>query len=327
MTFDILTIGAAVRDVFLLSEAFTTVRSSAFPDGLGECVALGSKVGVERCVLATGGGATNTAVTFARLGFHTGIVARVGDDEPGRAIQRELSGEKIATTLLRTVKREQTAYSTLLMSETGERTALVFRGASGAFHPIDIPAAAFKTRWIYLTSLGAHLEVTGSILARAARAKIRVAFNPGADECARAKQTRSLVRDAAILLLNAGEARMLLESDERDAATLARAGAKLAPLCVVTDGAKGAAASDGATTWLARTTGVTATSTTGAGDAFGSGFVAGIMKAWSVEDALRLGVINAERVIRHIGAKEGIVTGWPLRRTLLTVPVRTVRSL
>ena len=45
---------------------------------------------------------------------------------------------------------------------------------------------------------------------------------------------------------------------------------------------------------------------TGAGDAFGSGFVTGLMKGKSIEGSLEDGKKQASNVVKHIGAKKGL---------------------
>jgi len=47
--------------------------------------------------------------------------------------------------------------------------------------------------------------------------------------------------------------------------------------------------------------------TTGAGDAFGSSFVAGLIKYNDIEQALKLGILNSNSVIMKIGAQEGLL--------------------
>ena len=89
--YDIITIGAATRDVFLVSNAFVAIKSKKFATGAGECVALGSKIEVSNLVLTTGGGATNAAATFGSLGFRTAAICRVGDDSPGKDVVEDLS--------------------------------------------------------------------------------------------------------------------------------------------------------------------------------------------------------------------------------------------
>jgi sugar/nucleoside kinase (ribokinase family) len=46
---------------------------------------------------------------------------------------------------------------------------------------------------------------------------------------------------------------------------------------------------------------------TGAGDAFASGFVAGQMIGKSIENSLKLGLEESESVIKHKGAKIGLI--------------------
>ncbi|KKR21981.1 MAG: Sugar kinase, ribokinase family [Candidatus Uhrbacteria bacterium GW2011_GWE1_39_46] len=84
----IITIGSATRDVFLASKHFQTIKTDIFPTGLAECVPLGSKVEVETVVRTTGGGGTNTAATFASLGFDTTVITKVGDDNTAQAVHR-----------------------------------------------------------------------------------------------------------------------------------------------------------------------------------------------------------------------------------------------
>src|SRR3989338_1907591 len=112
---DVLTIGAATRDVFLESPAFKIISSSEFQTGLGECVALGSKNEVSNLTFETGGGATNAAVTFARLGFKTQAAVSVGSESNGVEIIKVLKKEKIDTDNIQKQKEAITAYSTLLL--------------------------------------------------------------------------------------------------------------------------------------------------------------------------------------------------------------------
>ena len=65
--------------------------------------------------------------------------------------------------------------------------------------------------------------------------------------------------------------------------------------------------------WLAHagTTGAKSLSRTGAGDAFGSGFVAGFIKSDDVKYALAVGTLNAESTIQKHGAKNGLLKTWP----------------
>ena len=95
-SFDIVTIGAATQDVFIKSKKFEELRDPHAPDGFDACVPLGSKIDVDDLFFSTGGGATNSAVTFARLGFKTACLSRLGQDMTGSTILAELKKEKIS---------------------------------------------------------------------------------------------------------------------------------------------------------------------------------------------------------------------------------------
>ena len=137
--FDVVTIGAGTRDVFLMSKEFKFIESSVFSTGIGECVALGTKIELDSIVHTTGGGATNAAATFARLGFKAAAICRVGEDGAGRDLIIELQREGIDTTMIRRIPDESTGYSTLLTASSGERTVLVYRGVSSSFTTADVP--------------------------------------------------------------------------------------------------------------------------------------------------------------------------------------------
>ncbi len=128
--FNILTIGSATRDVFLRSKDIQLMPSDKFSTGVGECVALGSKVEADYIHFDTGGGATNAAVTFSRMGLKTAVLSRIGDDGHGMEVLSVLKKEKADVSIIQKTKKEHTAYSVLLLAASGERTAIAYRGAS-----------------------------------------------------------------------------------------------------------------------------------------------------------------------------------------------------
>lgn len=321
----IITIGAATRDVFLTSKAFQVIRSPQFSTGAGECVALGAKIDVDSCVLSTGGGATNAAVTFARLGFPTKIISKIGNDEPGRDIVQTLAKEKVDCSLIAVDKKGQTAYSTLLTTEDGERTVLIYRGVSAQFALSDVPTKVLAGDWVYITSLAGNVELLEKIVDFCKKKKIKVACNPGGGELKQASSLRRIVRKFDILILNKEEAQSLSGKSTKDLAELCTALSDGPEYVVVTDGPNGAYARVGKKTYFARASDAKSISRTGAGDAFGSGFVAGVMKGLSTDDALRIASLNAESVIQNIGAKTGILRAWPPAKQLSRFQVREVR--
>ena len=323
---DIITIGSATRDVFLLSDHFKLMNSHQFETGVGECVPLGSKIEIEEKIESTGGGATNAAVTFSRLGFSAAIVARVGNDAAGREVLADLVREKIDTSLVRTIRKGETGYSTLLTAQTGERSVLVYRGVSADFTSADIPWHDLSARWLYITSLAGNLALVKRLAEDAAKHGAAVAWNPGHSELAKGLASfRAILPFISLLLVNREEAAMLTHEDDPTAAyhMLSRIGA--AGTVVITDGDKGAYAfrRDGA--WKSSTTGAPAISRTGAGDAFGSGLVAALLKGFPLPTALAIGTLNAESVVSHVGAKKGILKKWPRKAQIAHVKVREIK--
>jgi len=76
----------------------------------------------------------------------------------------------------------------------------------------------------------------------------------------------------------------------------------------MTEGNKGVLVSDGKNIYSAGIFRGKLVDRTGAGDAFGSGFVAGIIEKNNIEYAIRLGSANATSVVEKIGAQAGILT-------------------
>ncbi|MBI5369842.1 hypothetical protein HZA85_01440 [Candidatus Uhrbacteria bacterium] len=322
--FDIITIGGATRDVFLVSDKFLSIRSKKIPSGVGECVALGSKIEVDQLVLTTGGGATNAAATFASLGFHTATMTRIGDDSTGKDVIDDLSAFGVSTHFVRMIKGGQTGYSVLLTMRDGERTILTFRGVSSQFEQKDIHwGGCEQTKWIYLTSLGGNLALSKKVIENARRCNIKVAWNPGKGELKSGmKSFLALLPMIDILTMNLEEAKLL--TGKKHVTGIFKMLQSDGKIRLITDGTNGSHVwRDG---WMAHagTTGVKAVSRTGAGDAFGSGFVAGFIKREDIRYALAIGTLNAESVVQQFGPKLGILKKWPGTLTTKKIKIQTL---
>ncbi len=318
----ILTIGSATRDVFLLSKAFKIMPMPGSPGVMAECVTLGAKIDVDNLVLATGGGATNAAVTFARLGFAASCMARIGSDEPGDAVLKDLIANHVDTSLVSVAKKENTGYSTLLTAENGERTVLVFRGASANFSEKDVKLSKIAHNAVYLTSLGGNVALATSVAKACKQKGAMFIWNPGMQELKAGRGLDPVRKLVNILIVNLEEAQLLSGKSSNDPKIQCDLLALPGCIVVITDGANGAFARQDKSTWHCRTSGVPSISRTGAGDAFGSAFTAAILSDHSVEDALRIGTMNAESVVQQVGAKAGILTAWPKTTDLAAYRVR-----
>lgn len=292
------------------------------PGVMAECVTLGSKIDLDDITYAVGGGAANAATTFARLGFATAIATRVGDDPTGRDLLNDIERNNVSTSLVTVVKKGKSPYSTLLTAMNGERTALVYRGVAADFAERDVPTSKLKTKGIYMTSLGGNTALALKIGQYAQKKGLAIAWNPGGAELAGGRSLHPITKLMSVLLLNREEAELFLgRKDEVKA--LAKSIAVPGQTVVITDGPNGALAYQDGSAWVSRTSGKPSISRTGAGDAFGSAFVAALMRDMTPADALRVATLNAESVIQHVGAQAGILKAWPKPSALAAIRVRS----
>lgn len=320
MKYNIVTIGSAVKDSFWEIK-FPLISWPRTPLKKAMVIPFGEKFYLSGIRDALGGNAANTAVTFARQGFSTAIFARVGDDLSGNIIYQKLQREKVKTSFLSRSSGENTAQSILLL-QGGERSILTYRGAS---EKISLPNELEKkinADWLYVSLSGKSYKLFPQLVSCAKRRGIQIAFNPSDQHLREGrKQLLAHLKDVSFLVLNEGEAAQLTSLSFSQPRNVFRKLDALVPgIVAVTSGKKGVSVSDGKYLYRAGTfSEKKVIDRTGAGDAFGSGFVAGLMRnkkrtangEWSKSSichAIRLGSANATSVVEHIGATEGILT-------------------
>ena len=324
--YDIFTFGQATQDVYLMSKKFKVIQNTRSSSAQAACFAFGSKMELDDVLFEVGGGGTNTAVTFSRLGLSTAVVTKIGSDAAGEEIIASLHEHGVSSHFVSVDDRMRSGYSTIFLNIAGERAILVYRGASHSLKPTDIDWKHIDGRWIYISSLAGNLTLVRKIFAHAKKKGIRVAWNPGALELqAGIKKIGQLVRHVDVLLLNREEAVTLLGArHEKDIDLVRRLDKACEGIAVITEGEKGSWVCDNTVVRRIHIRPVKAVDTTGAGDAYGSGFVAGLIKRpGDIDYALRLASINSASVVQEIGAKHGLIsrklprTSWMRIRTQL----------
>jgi sugar/nucleoside kinase (ribokinase family) len=300
----VLSIGAAVQDVFLQGAIFAPRRTA---EGFMEQFVPGSKNEVENVVYSTGGGASNAAVTFARHGFRSSFLGRIGRDVAGRAVMEALHRDGVQTKAVSLDDKQSTGYSVLLLAPSGERTILTYRGASEVYNLRTRQLAAHKADWYYISSLAGDFSSLRMVLRYAHRHGIKVAINPGKDELRQSRQFKELLPLITLLSVNKQEAQMLFAGDT--SLQLIRQAAAHLPMVIITDGPQGSVATDGQQVYHAGMyKNVPVIDRTGAGDAFSSGFTASLIAGEPMERALVFASASSTSVVGYIGAKTGILT-------------------
>ena len=310
-----LAIGTATQDVFLQGKVFRAHKE----DGkLYEEFALGAKLPVETVTFTTGGNAMNAATTFARQGLESEFMGIIGTEPAGQAVMAALDTEGISTQYVVQDDDFQTSYSTVLLAPSGERTILNYHGThvhdNGA--PLDLDAVGHAD-WLYLSSVGS-VALLERLVTIAAKNGVQVALNPSGAELAEAAKLRTVLEDVSILLVNKEEMAQIVEGKTLE--ELVRHGANLVQTVVVSDGSRGVMAADGTKVVKAGMyEDVPVVDRLGAGDAFGSGFVAWHAMGKSLEDAITFASANATSVVTKVGATAGIlhahadIHGMPLQ--------------
>lgn len=308
--YDVVTVGAAVLDIFMKSDKFKVVQSSDIPGGIAMCEVYGGKMEVEQVVISSGGGATNTAVSFAKKELKTGIIAELGNDPQSLLIHKDLEEGGVETRFLVQEPGETTAVSVILIAEDGGRSIMVHRGAAAMLSKEDMPREELNTRWMHISSLGGNMEFLEHLLGWAKEKKIRVSLNPGFKELESKERLIKLLPQVEILFVNREEAKFLWGVDfSDDALWQSKQNLPGSYVTVITDGSRGGKAYiNGKVLMYPGVSVKEVVDTTGAGDGFASGMVAGVLYGKSYEEAIEWGTRNAIGVIKYVGAKKGLLT-------------------
>ena len=340
---DIITIGSATRDVYLKSEGFEIRKHNDSPTGVEQCFPLGAKIEVKEVVFTTGGGGTNTAVTFSRQGLKTGCVGVGTNDFNGKGVIKELKQEKVkqffnihpirSKDTLRALaasngagKDDHTAYSVILVHPNAERTILSYKGEGQHFNSDEIKWKKLKAKWFFLGSLGGNQDLLEKAFEYITARNFKITFNPGGKELAHGlEKLKPYLAEVDIFSVNKEEGEELLtNSQERivnniTAEEILRGLDKLVKgIVVLTLGPEGVLVSDKNKIYKAGTPDSPRVERTGAGDAFVSGFVAQyILSESDIIKSIQFATANASSVVAQYGPKAGILKKgdfgpWPL---------------
>ncbi|MFZ2970330.1 MAG: carbohydrate kinase family protein [Minisyncoccia bacterium] len=332
---DIITIGGASRDITFITDKGKVIET---PENLTEQKLLafeyGAKINCDEVRYNFGGGACNTATTLAKLGINVAVNCKVGDDDEGRAMIKNLKKIGVKTGLVQVDKEERTGLSLVVVNKNGgDRVIFRHKGAS-EFLEVKYEGLIGKSKWIYLTSLaGSGKESLEEIKKIIEKKGIKLAWNPGGAQIGTGKKgLEEFFKVTEVLIINKDEAIEFVESDEKikldynqinDPAVLSKTIKKWGPKIVaITDGENGAYVYDGGEHVLfAPATTNRGIDTTGAGDAFGSAMVGGYMLTDKLEDALKFGVLNSGNVVSEYGAQNGILDRAEIEKKLNSVKV------
>lgn len=298
MLYDTISFGSATLDLFLKSKQFRVQKREDGSEDL--CLSYGGKMDVDDFAIQSGGGATNTAVAFARMGLRSAVVSELGTDLASKVIVAELKEEGVDTSFLVQEKEEDTAVSALLISSSGGRSAVTARGASKMLTVSDVPFEKLRSNWMHISSLG-NVELLLALAAHNKNHRIRFSWNPGGAELESITKGELHLQEIypTLFCVNEEEAQKILDAGY----SLETAGETV----IITNGKEGGRYHERGNWKTYQPLSTKALQETGAGDAFISGVVSGYLFERQTEEAIEWGKKNAASVVQHMGAKTGLL--------------------
>ena len=261
-------------------------------------------------VECSGGSAANTVVGAAMLGVRAAFVGRVRDDQLGHVFTHDIRAAGVQFDTAPATDGPETAVCMVMVTPDAHRTMCTHLGASIELGPDDVDEALVRNSAVLYLE-GYLWDPPGA--REAMRRAIRIAKDEGravalslsdpfAVDRHRADFLDLVDNDVDILFANEHELTSLYGIDDLD--TAFNEVMPLVKVAACTRGEHGAViVGDGETHVIPAEPAVQVVDTTGAGDLFAAGFLAGWTQGRNLHDCGRMGAVAAAEVISHLGAR------------------------
>ena len=306
----ILGIGSALVDILtqipneqLLQELNLPKGSMTYVDAQTS-VEIGKKLAYLGSQMASGGSTANTMSGLARLGIETGFLSKIGKDEVGEFFKKQMTDSRVKPLLLTTDTPSGRVIA--MVTPDGERTFATCLGAAAEMCADDIHTDLLDGWDIFYVE--GYLVANPPLLEKAldtAHAKgMTIAMDMASyNEVQKHRDLllRLLEDRLDIVFANEQEAKALTGLEDPEAAL--HYIAERCQIAVVKVGAKGAYVQRGNEIVTIPPMEANVVDTTGAGDMWASGFLAGLVKGENLQKCGMMGAIVAKNIIEVVGAK------------------------
>lgn len=312
--YDVICFGSATIDNFIdtfdrkhLTEAQKKMRYKHMIS-----YSTGDKILIREMNTSIGGGGTNTALTFKRFNHTTAYCGAIGNDSNALIIKDYLKKQGI--DFVGHTVEDNSGYSVILDSIEHDRTILTYKGSNDklSLKKLDLEKFSGAKLFYFSSLLNGSFETQKKILQLAEQYHIKVAFNPSSYQaCQGHEALKDVLSKTNYLILNKEEAQDLAKTENphhRELLILLKKYLAKESTVIITDGKSGAYAYDGFKAYHIIPNPLQVVESTGAGDAFASGFMSGILHGKAMQESLQLAMANSQSVIMHKGAKEKILT-------------------
>ncbi len=312
LKYDILGIGNAIVDVVARTEDTFLSRHDMHKGAMmlvdaaaAAAIYLAMPPGLE----SSGGSAANTCAVAAMLGARVAYIGKVADDQLGQVFRHDIGAVGVHFPCTPVIGGAPTARCLILVTPDGQRTMNTFLGACVMLDEDDVDEALVASAAVtYLEGYLFDPPAAQAAFRRAATAAHaagrQVALSLSDAFCV--NRHREAFRDLVaghidILFANETEITSLYEENSFEAA--AEAARRDVDLAVLTRSEAGSVILRGAETVEISAEPAKVVDTTGAGDAYAAGFLAGLTAGRSLPVCGRMGSIAAAEVISHYGAR------------------------
>jgi sugar/nucleoside kinase (ribokinase family) len=312
--YDVLGIGNAIFDVLVQTDERFLADHGMAKGGMAlidEARALSIYRDMGPATEMSGGSAANTIVGIANFGARAAYVGKVRDDQIGRLYIHDIRAAQVTFETQPAADGPATACSYILVTPDGERTMNTYLGAAQELMPGDIDAAQVAaSAMLYLEGYlwdpksAKEAFVKAATIAHQAGRQVALSLSDSFCVDRYRGEFLDLMRKGTVDLIFANEAELKSLYQAADFDTALTQLRSDIPLAAVTRGENGCV--------VASKDGVIAVpafpidkivDTTGAGDLFAAGFLFGLARGASHENAGQLGALAAAEVIQHIGAR------------------------
>jgi ribokinase len=275
---------------------------------------------VNESKLSPGGSAANTIYGLAKLGVSTGFLGVVGDDAEGKMLLKDFRTAGVDVSQIKIKHKAKTGSALCLSDKEDKRSLYVSPGANNLLTMDDLDLDYVnQTEILHVSSFvddrqfKVLLELIDNL-----DTSVKLSFSPGALYASKGlKALTPILARTSVLFVNQSELQQLTGEDvTAGAESCLKQGCHIV---VVTLGKGASHKTFTATSYIrdakneymvesSNKSIIPTADTTGAGDAFATGFLYGLLNGKGLEECGRLGDIVAKFSVSRIGAREGLPT-------------------
>jgi sugar/nucleoside kinase (ribokinase family) len=263
--------------------------------------------------IASGGSCANTIANMSSLGSKTSFIGKISNDSFGELFTTGMAKEGVSFFPIVEDNSAGTARCFSIVTPDGERTMATYLGVAGNLNVTDLKqyeekiaqGNIFYTEGYLWDQLGTKQAINYAMTTlKATGGKAALSLSDSFCVNNQRDSFLDLIKNSVdILFANEDEINALLQTQTVEEAIMQVK--SLTDFAIITKGSSGSViVKNGICTEIAPVKVAKVVDTTGAGDAYASGFLHGISQGWGLEESGALASKLASEIIQHMGARK-----------------------